>query len=100
MKIRSIANDEHFTDRYYLPSVYAYVRDVLSRRLASFPSSIFSNNMFQLMRIMPGGERNSLGEKWVFETRYKCNDEIILEIGMLYLTYKPTVWNSEHFFIK
>lgn len=53
MKIRSIANDEHFTDCYYLPSVYAYVRDALL--LASFSSSIFSNNMFQLVRIMRSG---------------------------------------------
>lgn len=56
MKIRSVANDEHFTDYYYLSLVYVCARvcvRVVQQRKRCFRrfTPIFSNNMLQIGKI-------------------------------------------------
>lgn len=56
MKIRSVANDEHFTDYYYLSLVYVCARvcvRVVQQRKRCFRrfTPIFSNNMLQIEKI-------------------------------------------------
>lgn len=60
MKIRSVANDEHFTDYYYLSRVYVCARVCVRvvqqwKRCFRRFTAIFSNNMLQMEKIkFPG----------------------------------------------